>query len=89
MNHTNELTRRTQTMYKQEIDDIIREWFLIGKRLGCKWTEIPISLEAYIKLRSQNSEVKFIKDEDWEIIKNQRTKVTKVDAMLASIEEDF
>ena len=76
-------------MYKQEIDDLIKEWFLIRKELGCKWTEMPISLLDYIKLRSQNSEVKFIKDEDWEIIKNQRTKVAKVDAKLASIEEDF
>ena len=76
-------------MYKQEIDDLIKEWFSIRKELGCKWTDMPISLMDYIKLRSQNSEVKFIKDEDWEIIKNQRIKVAKVDAKLASIEEDF
>lgn len=76
-------------MYKQEIFEIVSEWYELMKYTGCAMERMPITLVDFIKLRSQNGTIQFIKNEDWEIIKNQRTKLSAVDAKLASIEEDF
>ena len=76
-------------MYEQEIKELIMEWVMLIEDFPIVVEGYPISLVDYIKLRSQNGSVKFIKDEDWEIIKNQRTKLSAVDAKLESIEGDF
>lgn len=76
-------------MYAQEIQELIREWFKIVQSISCSYEDTPITLIDYIKLRSQNGTVKFIKDEDWKILKNQRTKLNRVEVKLESINEDF